>query len=265
MNDQRSYTTADLITCLLSREIRDDDIIIQGIATPVAYVAITLARMTTAPNMTYLFYLAVNPPAVKLTASLLSNIPESDGFIGLETFWDVYCRRKITAEIIRAAQVDGMGNLNNSIIGRDYSNPKVRLPGGAGYGDIVFYASNLVVYLAEHSKRVLPERVDFISGTGYPYREKEADFRTALGFNKSGVSKIITPLCVFEFNSGYPVCTSIHEGYDRELVVSRTGFDFSFAPDLETTRPPTNEEIDALNAKVDPLGFRMMEISDFIE
>ena len=45
-----NYTVDEMITVLMAREVRNDDVMIVGVATPCVWAAFTLAKMTHAPN-----------------------------------------------------------------------------------------------------------------------------------------------------------------------------------------------------------------------
>jgi glutaconate CoA-transferase subunit B len=42
------------------------------------------------------------------------------------------------------AQIDAFGNLNSTMIGKDYKKPKVRLPGSGGANDLASFCWRLV-------------------------------------------------------------------------------------------------------------------------
>ena len=50
VNSSKDYTIDEMITVLMAREVRDNDVMIVGVATPCAWAAFTLAKMTHAPN-----------------------------------------------------------------------------------------------------------------------------------------------------------------------------------------------------------------------
>jgi acyl CoA:acetate/3-ketoacid CoA transferase beta subunit len=49
----RDYTTDELMTVLMAREVKNDDVMIVGVATPMVWAAFTLAKLTCAPDAIY--------------------------------------------------------------------------------------------------------------------------------------------------------------------------------------------------------------------
>ncbi|MFX1385428.1 MAG: hypothetical protein ACFFBP_23670, partial [Promethearchaeota archaeon] len=47
------YTIDEMITILMAREVRNDDIMIVGVSTPCVWAAFTLAKLTHAPDAIY--------------------------------------------------------------------------------------------------------------------------------------------------------------------------------------------------------------------
>lgn len=47
---------------------------------------------------------------------------------------------------------------------------------------------------------------------------------------------------------------SIHSGCSREDLVENTGFELLFDEDVQTTTPPSDEELRILREEVDPTG-----------
>ncbi|MBS7622678.1 hypothetical protein KEJ39_03275, partial [Candidatus Bathyarchaeota archaeon] len=128
-------TTDELMVVCMAREIRDGDILTQGLTTPMAIVAYHLAKATHAPNATVM-QLAGNilvhnpkPPTVSL---LYNEFKAMERAVHVSTQTEVYetifKRARSIVEFFRPAQVDMFGNTNNSLIRRgDY---RLRLPGG---------------------------------------------------------------------------------------------------------------------------------------
>lgn len=46
----KEYTIDELMTVLMAREVRNDDVMIVGVATPMVWAAFTLAKLTHAPD-----------------------------------------------------------------------------------------------------------------------------------------------------------------------------------------------------------------------
>src|SRR4029077_3369220 len=83
-------------------------------------------------------------------------------------------------------------NINTTVIGGDYGNPKVRLPGGGGAPEIAASCRE-VSGVVRQNHRWLVERVDFVTSVGYGSGRGD---RERLGLTGAGPKKIITDLGV---------------------------------------------------------------------
>jgi glutaconate CoA-transferase subunit B len=131
-----------------------------------------------------------------------------------------------------AAQIDGEGCANNSVIG-SWQQPKVRLPGGGGGAVMLPTAKRACTWRTEHSRRTFVERLDF---------------RTAWG----GFHGVVTPIAVFVKREGRLALASWHPESSVEEIRERTGFTFG-ADGAEETSAPTPRERAALQS-LDPDG-----------
>jgi glutaconate CoA-transferase, subunit B len=150
---------------------------------------------------------------------------------------------RIEVAFLGAAQVDRHANLNSTVIG-EYDHPKTRLPGAGGAPEIAASCGQVMV-VAPHTKRTFVERLDFVTtvghGDGPGAREK-------LGFRGRGPTAVITDLGVLEPDPDTCelVLTQIHPTVDVDDVRDATGWDLKVADELDTTEPPSDEELYAL-------------------
>jgi hypothetical protein len=49
----KDYTTDELLAVLMAREVKNTDVMIVGVATPMVWAAFTLAKLTNAPDAIY--------------------------------------------------------------------------------------------------------------------------------------------------------------------------------------------------------------------
>jgi glutaconate CoA-transferase, subunit B len=146
-------------------------------------------------------------------------------------------------------QVDKQGNLNSVCIG-DYKKPKVRLVGSILLPEHLALFGREYIMMPHHEVRNFVERVDYVSGVGYP---GGAVGRRSLGLEMGGPEWIVTPKCIFDFDKieGRARLKSLHPGVSLEEVRQSTGFDI-LEKDPERTPEPTNEELEILRRVVDP-------------
>ncbi|WP_054857590.1 CoA-transferase [Vulcanisaeta sp. JCM 16159] len=235
----------NVIKCM-ARQLRDGDIAYTGLASVPAVLAVALARHwgvnTWFINVAEIY----EPEDFIITPS--SGDPYSlingRGFvISLDAF-DLARRGQLDVMFFSAAQVDRRGNMNLSVIG-NYEKPRVRLPGGAAAAYLYRRARRIVMWLREHSRRTLVERVDFI---------------TAPGPTKQGPHlTICTPKAMLEFDhvSGELVLTGLFSGVNIDEVINNMAFKPRVREPLSMLEPVTDEELQFLG-RLDPSGVRYL-------
>ena len=262
VNSSKDYTIDEMITVLMAREVRDNDVMIVGVATPCAWAAFTLAKMTHAPNSIFHYIMGntfVDEPRQVSLLYLEMNTARAYRFqnSGECTLESLPSDKLTTIEFFRPAQVDQYGNTNNICIG-DYYKPKIRLPGCAGIADFsMFYTRGSFLYTPRHDIRtfVPTEKLDFISGVGFPEGKPSI-------CGGAGPQSVVTNLAYMDFDEKTKRMrlASIHPGVDIDHVIKSTGFDLTVPQKVQETIPPSVEEIKVLREKVDPLKIRKLEI-----
>ena len=256
----KDYTMDEMLTVLMAREVRNDDVMIVGVATPCVWAAFTLAKLTHAPDAIYHYIMGntfVFEPRQVSLLYLEMNTARAYKFqnSGECTLESLPSDKLTTIEWFRPAQIDMYGNTNNICIG-DWKNPKIRFPGCAGIADFsMFYSRGSFLYTPRHDKKTFVPEVDFISGVGFP------DGKPSI-CGGAGPQCIITNLAYLTFDevSKRMKIGTIHPGIEIEDVKKNTGFELIIPKDLRETKPPTLKEIKLLREKVDPLGIRKLEI-----
>jgi len=251
MND---YTIDELMSVCISRQIRDGEMVAQGIATPLVTAGYLLAKCTHAPGV--LFCSAIGQGLVQDWAPL--------GVARIETLWldramlQVGFARAATEilprfkplEFFRPAQVDACGNFNNAAIGADYRHPRLRLPGTGGIPDVTTFGDRVALYVPRHSRVTFVKKVDFVTGLGH----------TPARTGGAGPAYLVTDLGQFDYLYGQMRLTSLHAGASLAQVRAKTGFEFEVAADCGQTPPPSAEEVRLLREDIDPLGVRKLEL-----
>ena len=253
-----NYTTAELMISLMAREIKDGDKILQGLYSPMPMIACLLAKNTHAPNMVYFNTAdAVDPQPEKVPFSTAGPELQQNciAYVPLAEVFDLAQKGELDLIFLGAAQVDMYGNTNLSTIG-DYYKPKVRLPGGAASAYLCAFMET-VIWVPRHSSRVFVEKVNFITGQGYI---NGWDTRERLGIPKGGPRKVITNLCVMDFEpkTKRMRLVSVHPGVKVEDVINNTGFELIIPDEVPVTEPPTEKELEFIR-KIDPDGVRELE------
>jgi glutaconate CoA-transferase subunit B len=147
------------------------------------------------------------------------------------------------------AQIDQHGNINTSVVGSDYWHPKVRLPGTGGANDIASLCREVIILTAHEKRRFVP-RVDFVTSPGWLAGDGS---RAGAGLIFGGVSRVVTTLGILGLDptSKKLRIDAVHPGITTQMIRDNTGFPLSDAARVETTEPPTTEELEILRS-LDP-------------
>src|SRR5207247_8527708 len=95
------------------------------------------------------------------------------------------------------AQIDAYGNINSTLIGGEYSRPKVRFPGSGGANDLASLCWRILV-VTNHDRRRFTEKLDFLTTPGYL---TGPGAREAAGLPPgTGPYRVITDLAVLGFH-----------------------------------------------------------------
>src|SRR3984957_4084640 len=132
------FTADEMMTACAARALRDGMTCFVGIGLPSA--AANLARATHAPSLVLIYEsgtIGAKPGSLPLsigdgilaeTADAVVSVPEIFNY-GLQP-------GRIGIGFLGAAQNDMSANINTTVIGADYAEPKVRLPGAGGAPEI---------------------------------------------------------------------------------------------------------------------------------
>jgi glutaconate CoA-transferase subunit B len=149
------------------------------------------------------------------------------------------------------AQIDAYGNLNSTMIGGDYTRPKVRFPGSGGANDLASLCWRILV-VTNHDPRRFVEKLDFVTTPGYL---TGPGAREAAGLPPgTGPYRVITDLAVLGYHEHTKrmEVISLHPGVTPEQVRRATGFALGVREPLATTVPPSEAELLILRDEVDP-------------
>lgn len=201
-----------------------------------------LARLTSAPDLLL----------SDGEATLLAPDGTPEGWLPFRAVLDVVVPGGRRHVVMGANQVDRFGNQNISCIGT-HEHPTRQLLGVRGApGNTVNHRTSY--WVPRHSKRVLVEAVDVVSGVGH-------DRARASHLRFHDVHRVVTNLAVFDFQTsdGSIRLRSVHPGVEAGEVVEQTGFAVS-ADVVETTRLPSATELELLRNTLDPAGRREKEV-----
>lgn len=247
---QHKYSESELMVCCAAREIKDGEVVFVGIGLP--NIAVNLAKRVYAPRIEMIYEAGVfgaNPRRVPLSIGDPCLATGSASVSPMPHIFMYYLQRGlIDVGFLGGAQIDRFGNINSTVIG-DYKNPRVRLPGSGGACEISILAKRIII-IARQSKRTFPEKVDFITSTGFLGGGKDRDNLEVPG---KGPEAVITDLGVYSFDktSKEMVLVSLHPGVDIEKVRENIGWEVKVGEDVKVTEEPTREEVEVLR-ELDP-------------
>jgi glutaconate CoA-transferase subunit B len=153
---------------------------------------------------------------------------------------------RIDVGFLGGAQLDRFANINTTVIGTDYDDPKVRLPGAGGAPEIAASCREVVIIMRQ-STRSFVERVDFVTSFGFGRGPGE---REQLGLRGKGPVRVITDLGVLEPDprTRELTLTAVHPGVSVDQVRENTAWELAVADDLATSATPTDDELTILRA-----------------
>jgi len=242
------YTADEIMTVTAARSLRDKMTCFVGIGLPSE--AANLARATHARNLVLIYEsgtIGAKPPWLPLSIGDGILAETADSVVSVPEIFNYWIQPgRIDIGFLGAAQIDKFGNINTTIIGGDYAEPKVRLPGAGGAPEIAASCREVIVVVRQN-RRAFVEHVDFITSVGFG---DGPGSRRRLGLTGAGPQKIITDLGVLEPDPQTLqfVLTGVYPDVSVSQVRKRTGWDLQVAANLGQIRPPVRSELAALRA-----------------
>jgi glutaconate CoA-transferase subunit B len=250
--EKKKYNPIELMATVASRHLEDGKVIFAGTGIPM--LAAALAQKIHSPNLVLVFEAGgISPKASMLPLSVAdsrttyraiscANMPEA---------MEMLQKGLVTYAFLGGAQIDKYGNLNSTMIGDDYQNPRTRLPGSGGANELGSLAWKTLIIM-NHSRRRFVEKVDFITTPGYldgPGARERAGLPPG-----NGPHLVFTELGIFDFEekSRRMRLKSLLPGVSREKVIEETSFDLLISDHVGREEEPTREELRALREDVDP-------------
>jgi glutaconate CoA-transferase subunit B len=238
----------------LARLVQPGDFVGVGLGTPLALVAALLARQSHDGAVHVLAggALDVAGDIETWSGGPQATLGKTPGYVPHFDSMDMAERQAMTLQFLRPAQVDATGNLNTSRIGPAHV-PAVRFGGGLATADVPNLLPRVIAYHPQHRRRALPERVDWVTGSGGGW--------SGAHYEAAGTVALVTDLAVITFESGRGKVVSIHPWTTAEEVERNTGYEVGADDDAPATAEPDEGDLAAL-AELDPKRRRDQEIPD---
>ncbi len=248
----QNYNIMELMICVAARELGNGQT--AGIGTGAPCAAAMLSQKTLAPDLVIMFESGGVDP-------LLSEIPISVG--DSRTFYralmvgsmfeimQTCSRGMVDYAILGGAQIDMYGNINSTMLGRNYHKPAVRLPGSGGSNDFASLCWRTIIMSVQEKKRFV-KRLDFMTAPGWLEGGKSRE-QSGLPAD-SGPYRVITNMAVMDFEpeTKRMRVISLNRGYTFDDVQNNCEFELLSAPRIFTTKPPTAMELRILREEIDP-------------
>lgn len=220
-------TSREFLVCVIARLLAGLRHVAVGAQSPVPGAAALLARHQGGDAM-----------RVSVLGSLRHNFFTNGG---VELF-DCAGEGRLDAFFLSGGQIDGAANINLMGVG-EYPGLDVRWPGSFGSAYLYFVVPKVILFREEHTRRVLVNKVDFISAPGV----SEPGL-----YRPGGPRHLVTNLALFDFDQGRRRfhLRSIHPGHDLEEVLDNTGFDFDRPDTVPQTPLPDNATLALLRGTI---------------
>jgi glutaconate CoA-transferase subunit B len=241
-----TYTADEMMTVTAARSLRNGMTCFVGIGRPSE--AANLARVTHAPDLVLIYEsgtIGAKPGQVPLSIGDGILAETADSVVSVPEIFNYWLQPgRIDVGFLGAAQLDKYGNINTTMIGRSYAEPRVRLPGAGGAPEIAAACKEVIV-IVRQSRRTFTERVDFVTSVGFG---DGAGSRQRLGLTGGGPRLVITDLGLLrpDPDSGELVLAGRYPGVSVPEVQEKTGWDLAVSPDITEIPPPTEAELIAL-------------------
>jgi len=243
-----TYTSDEMMTVVAARSLRNGMTCFVGIGRPSE--AANLARVTHAPDLVLIYEsgtIGAKPGAVPLSIGDGILAETADSVVSVPEIFNYWLQPgRIDVGFLGAAQLDKFANINTTVIGPGYADPRVRLPGAGGAPEIAAACKEVIVVVRQ-SQRTFADRVDFVTSVGFG---DGAGSRQRLGLPGGGPRLVITDLGVLRADPDTEqlVLAGIYPGVSVAQVQDNTGWDLLVSPDLDDVPPPSQAELSALRA-----------------
>ncbi len=233
MSRNGGFLRAATLVAEMARELREGDVVATGVASPLAILAIEVARRTHAPNLTWLACVgSINPlvSTLRPCSEDLEYLHGRAGQVSIPDLFDHARRGRVDVMFFGAAEVDGAGDTNLTAAG-SLVKPRCKFPGVAGAATLRRWVHRPVLTVPRQSRRNLVSRVQIASTTD-PGRR----------------TRLLTNLGRFELGRQGASLVSRHAWAEAETIREHTGFEFATPEPLPVTSAPGSETVEAIRA-----------------
>lgn len=258
MSDVRTFTDMEQIICTTARLMEEDKLYFVAIGGP-PLLAVLLAKRTRAPEMAYVVEDGTIAPAVPLPAppfliAASGSSYRAVAWADMNTVGFHAGLGYLDYGVLAAVQVDQYGNFNSTFVGPAYERPARRFGGPGGANEIASLCWRTILMTRQQGRKFV-NKLDFMSSPGFLDGSPGARERAGLPPD-TGPWRVVTEMAAFEFDEGTHRMRlrAIAPWITVDGVLAEMEFEPLIAPSLETIEVPSEEELAALRAEVDPTG-----------
>ncbi|GAB7052926.1 CoA-transferase subunit beta [Catenuloplanes indicus] len=247
-----TYSPGEMMTVAAARALAPGTSCFVGIGKP--STAANLARRTHAPDLVLVYEsgtIGAKPDRLPLSIGDGVLAETADAVVSVPEIFNYWLQPgRIDVGFLGAAQLDRFANINTTVIGKDYTDPTVRLPGAGGAPEIAASCREVIVIVA-HSRRTFVTTVDFVTSVGFGAGPGD---RERHGLRGRGPQLVVTDLGMLapDPETCELTLTHLHPGVTLDEVRAATGWELRVAAELRTTAAPTDTELSVLRALENP-------------
>ena len=216
-------TSAERMVWQMALELEDGCVVATGVASPLAVLAIALAKATHAPRLTYISCVgSLNPQVSRLMGSSedLAYLTGRSGDVSIAELFDHARCGRVDTVFFGAVEIDGHGRTNLSAAG-PLAQPKVKFPGVVGACSLRRWCKKPIITVPRHTKRCLVAEVNIRST-----------------IDDSRRTRLLTDAAVFSVGPGGAILEALVGSATLADVQARTGFPFAVAAHLAVIGDP---------------------------
>lgn len=264
-----SCTLGEMMIAALARTIEDGTLVFHGYGSPLAQLAMHVAKRTLAPRMVLVAGatcgIDAEPPFLAPTTNDWVMDRGASSSLVIDELFDLAAAGRMGRMFLSGLQIDRWGNCNVTMLG--YPEVKLKLPGGGGGGNLSCDVAHITLWTTAHRSPKdatgrrrfrLVERCDFITNLGH--RTWDGRSSRELGHRGNGPQWLVTELGLFDFDAdGHMRLTAVYPDTSVEDVLENTGFKPRLAAKIETIPVPEQAVVDLIR-QLDPLKVHEKEI-----
>lgn len=231
-------TTADRLIARMAAEIHDGAVVATGVASPLAVLAIAVARATHAPRLTYLSCVgSLNPDVQRLHRSSedLAYLDGRAAEISIPDLFDHARRGRVDTVFFGAVEISADGATNLTAAG-SLDQMKAKFPGVVGACSLRRWCKKPVIVVPRQARRCLVPKVGVRS---------TADHRP---------TRLLTDIAQWSLGTDGAVLEALSPHATLDDVAARTGFVYRVGS-VATLPDPDAATLDAI-ARLDPDNLR---------